>query len=122
MPDGGANYPRDLEEGGGFIACKFVRTLSAATIGASCHLAHAIDVAVLGRDQLTQTARPMAAIAPMSPVSCRITTRDNSMAEIGEPERRRVLVPDETPAPTPIVEPVEVPEREPVKIPQREPA
>ena len=118
MPDGGTNYPRDLEGGGGFIACKFVRTLSAATIGASCHLAHAIDVAVLGRDQLTQTA----AIAPMSPVSCRITTRDNSMAEIGEPERRRVLVPDETPAPAPIVEPVKVPEREPVKIPQREPA
>ncbi len=41
------------------------------------------------------------------------------MAEIGEPERRRVLVPDETPAPTPIVEPVR---REPVKVPEREPA
>jgi len=34
------------------------------------------------------------------------------MAEIGEPERRRVLVP----APTPIVEPVKVPEREPAKV------
>jgi len=43
------------------------------------------------------------------------------MAEIGEPQRRRVLIPDETPAPTPIVEPVKVPEREPVKVPQREP-
>jgi hypothetical protein len=43
------------------------------------------------------------------------------MAEIGEPERRRVLVPDETPAP-PIIEPVKIPEREPVKIPEREPA
>ena len=43
------------------------------------------------------------------------------MAEIGEPQRRRVLVPDETPAPTPIVEPVKVPEREPVEVPQREP-
>ena len=39
------------------------------------------------------------------------------MAEIGEPERRRVLIPDETPAPTPIFEPVKVPEREPVNIP-----
>ena len=71
MPDGGTNYPRDLEGGGGLIACKFVGTLSAATIGAWCHLAHAIDVAGLGRDQLTQTAQPMAAIAPMSSVSCR---------------------------------------------------
>ncbi len=33
------------------------------------------------------------------------------MAEIGEPERRRVLVPDETPAPAP---------KEPVKVPKRE--
>ena len=33
------------------------------------------------------------------------------MAEIGEPQRRRVLVPDETPAPAP-VEPVKVPKRE----------
>ena len=40
------------------------------------------------------------------------TTRDNSMTEIGEPRRRRVLVPDETPAPTPIVKPVKPPERE----------
>ena len=40
------------------------------------------------------------------------------MAEIGVPERRRVLVPDETPAPTPTV-----PERKlPVKVPEREPA
>src|SRR6478736_607866 len=38
------------------------------------------------------------------------------MAEIGEPERRRVLIPDETPAPTPIVEPVKGPEREPVEV------
>ena len=35
------------------------------------------------------------------------------MAEIGEPERRRVLVPDETPAPAP-VEPVPAPKREKV--------
>ena len=34
VPDGGTHHPRDLEEGGSFIACKFVRTLSAATIGA----------------------------------------------------------------------------------------
>ena len=34
VPDGGTNHPRDLEEGGSFIACKFARTLSAATIGA----------------------------------------------------------------------------------------
>jgi len=33
VPDGGTHHPRDLEEGGSFIACKFVRTLSAATIG-----------------------------------------------------------------------------------------
>lgn len=45
--------------------------------------------------------------------------REISMAEIGEPERRRVLVPNETPAPS--VEPVRVPDREPVKIPEREP-
>jgi len=38
------------------------------------------------------------------------------MAEIGEPERRRVLIPDETPATTPIVEPVKVPQREPAKV------
>jgi hypothetical protein len=46
------------------------------------------------------------------------------MAEIGEPQRRRVLVPDETPASTPIVEPVKVPpEREPVEVPaERAPA
>lgn len=41
------------------------------------------------------------------------------MAEIGEPQRRRVLVPHETPAPN--VEPVRVPQREPVKVPEREP-
>jgi hypothetical protein len=41
------------------------------------------------------------------------------MAEIGNPERRRVLVPDESPVPSPVV----VPERkEPVKVPEREPA
>jgi len=45
--------------------------------------------------------------------------RETSMAEIGEPERRRVLVPNEEPAHTPMVVPV--PEREPVKIPAREP-
>ena len=39
------------------------------------------------------------------------------MAEIGEPERRRVLVPDETPAPTPVPEP-----KLPIKVPEREPA
>ena len=37
--------------------------------------------------------------------------RPIKMAEIGEPQRRRVLVPDETPAPAP-VEPVKVPKRE----------
>jgi hypothetical protein len=42
------------------------------------------------------------------------------MAEIGEPERRRVLVPDETPAPTP-TEPVKIPGRTPVKVPERQP-
>ncbi len=35
------------------------------------------------------------------------------MAEIGNPIRRRVLVPQEMPVPTPIVEPVKVPERKP---------
>jgi hypothetical protein len=45
--------------------------------------------------------------------------RNPSMAEIGKPEKRRVLVPDETPAPTPQV----VPERKsPAKVPEREPA
>ena len=40
------------------------------------------------------------------------------MAEIGEPEKRRVLVPDETPAPNRVV-----PERKlPTKAPEREPA
>jgi hypothetical protein len=40
------------------------------------------------------------------------------MAEIGEPERRRVLVPEETPVPD-----RSVPERKtPVKVPEREPA
>ena len=38
------------------------------------------------------------------------------MAEIGEPERRRVLVP-ELPEPMPIVEP-----HQPVKVPEKEPA
>jgi hypothetical protein len=41
------------------------------------------------------------------------------MAEIGNPEKRRVLVPDEQPAPAPVV----VPERKtPVKIPEDQPA
>jgi hypothetical protein len=40
------------------------------------------------------------------------------MAEIGEPERRRVLVPHETPAPVRVVpEP-----NSPAKVPEREPA
>lgn len=40
------------------------------------------------------------------------------MAEIGEPERRRVLVPDEAPIRTPVIpEP-----KSPVKVPKREPA
>jgi hypothetical protein len=34
------------------------------------------------------------------------------MAEIGKPERRRILVPNEAPLPAP-VEPVKIPEREP---------
>ena len=38
------------------------------------------------------------------------------MAEIGEPEKRRVLVPDETPAPDRVV-----PEQTPVKVPERQP-
>ena len=41
------------------------------------------------------------------------------MAEIGNPERRRVLVPEEQPAPAPVV----VPERKaPVKVPEEQPA
>jgi len=41
------------------------------------------------------------------------------MAEIGEPERRRVVVPDEQPATSPIV----VPERkEPIRVPEKQPA
>ena len=41
------------------------------------------------------------------------------MAEIGNPVKRRVLVPDEQPAPSPVV----VPERKvPVKVPERQPA
>jgi hypothetical protein len=41
------------------------------------------------------------------------------MAEIGKPEKRRVLVPDETPAPAPRV----VPEpKSPANVPEREPA
>jgi hypothetical protein len=44
------------------------------------------------------------------------------MAEIGQPERRRVLIPDELPAPVePVVRPVK-PQQEPVKVPEREPA
>jgi len=41
------------------------------------------------------------------------------MAEIGEPQRRRVVVPNETP-----VDPIRVPEpkRDPVKVPEKEPA
>jgi hypothetical protein len=40
------------------------------------------------------------------------------MAEIGDPEKRRVLVPDEQPAPSPVV-----PERKaPVKVPEEQPA
>jgi hypothetical protein len=41
------------------------------------------------------------------------------MAEIGKPEKRRVLVPDETPAPTPQVAPEP---KSPAKVPEREPA
>jgi hypothetical protein len=44
--------------------------------------------------------------------------RNYGMAEIGEPERRRVLVPEETPT-TPI-NPAEP--KSPVKVPEREPA
>ena len=41
------------------------------------------------------------------------------MAEIGNPEKRRVLVPDEQPAHSPVV----VPERKaPVKVPEKQPA
>ena len=40
------------------------------------------------------------------------------MAEIGAPEMRRVLVPNETPAPTPVVPEPKLP----VKVPEREPA
>ena len=43
---------------------------------------------------------------------------ESPMAEIGEPEKRRVLVSDETPAPDRVVPepktPVKVPERQPV--------
>ncbi len=51
------------------------------------------------------------------------TTREMLMAEIGEPEKRRVLVPQTIPSempdgtpvePPPIIEPVKVPEKEPV--------
>jgi hypothetical protein len=40
------------------------------------------------------------------------------MAEIGEPEKRRVLVPDETPVPDRVVPAPKTP----VKVPEREPA
>ena len=39
------------------------------------------------------------------------------MAEIGKPERRRVLIPEETPVPDRVPEP-----KTPVKVPEREPA
>jgi hypothetical protein len=45
--------------------------------------------------------------------------KERPMAEIGNPEKRRVLVPDEQPAPPPVV----VPERKaPVKVPEKQPA
>jgi hypothetical protein len=44
---------------------------------------------------------------------------ESLMAEIGNPERRRVLIPNETPAPD---VPNVVPERQPTKVPEREPA
>ena len=48
-----------------------------------------------------------------------VSGKEFGMAEIGEPERRRVLVPNETPITTPIV----VPEPKlPAKVPEREPA
>ena len=47
-----------------------------------------------------------------------ISGENFEMAEIGKPERRRVLVPEETPTP-----PRVVPEpKTPVKVPEREPA
>ena len=40
------------------------------------------------------------------------------MAEIGNPEKRRILVPEERPAPSPVI----VPERKPpVKVPEDQP-
>jgi len=42
------------------------------------------------------------------------------MAEIGKPEKRRVLVPDETPAPAP--QRVSPEPKSPAKVPEREPA
>jgi len=42
------------------------------------------------------------------------------MAEIGKPERRRVLVPDEAPAPPRVMPEPWVP-TEPIKRPEREP-
>jgi hypothetical protein len=43
---------------------------------------------------------------------------NNTVAEIGNPEKRRVLVPDEMPAPERVV-----PERTPpVKVPEKQPA
>jgi hypothetical protein len=46
------------------------------------------------------------------------------MAEIAEPVRRRVLIPNELPAPVePVVRPVKPPpQHEPAKVPEREPA
>jgi hypothetical protein len=45
------------------------------------------------------------------------------LAEIGQPERRRVLIPDELPTPVePVVRPVKPPQHEPAKVPEQEPA
>jgi hypothetical protein len=50
-------------------------------------------------------------------------TKECMMAEIGEPERRRVLVPDEEPAsPRVPSEPSRPPNLPPVRHPEREPA
>jgi hypothetical protein len=47
-----------------------------------------------------------------------IAMKRKTMAEIGEPERRRILIPNET-EPTPQVAPER---REPTKVPAKEPA
>jgi hypothetical protein len=48
------------------------------------------------------------------------------MAEIGNPLRRRVVMPEETPQHAPVLperkEPAKVPVKKPVKVPEREPA